>query len=279
MHGRWLTGVAFASLVLLFTGSAAVEADDQAVLSHPPRTDSVFAPPDPQTIPDTEEFDVVRSGYDIVVDTQNHARAYIGSALNCTNCHLDAGRRLGAAPFVGLPALYPEYRARNARMNTLEDRLNECFERSVNGKPLPKGSPEQAALVAYITWLSQGVSKEAAQAWRGFPEITSARRPDPQKGKALFAERCAACHGENGQGTSTVPPLWGPRSYNLAAGMARVGLAASFIKANMPLGQGGTLTDEEAYDVAAYINSQPRPDFAGKAGDWPKGGKPADSPY
>lgn len=279
MRGRRLTGVAFASLVTLLTGFAAVEADDRESAPVPPKAEAVFAPPDLATIPEGEEGEVIHAGYELVSDTQNHARAYIGNGLNCTNCHLDAGRRLGAAPFVGLAALFPEYRARNDRMNRLEDRLNDCFERSMNGRPLPQGSPEQVALVAYITWLSRGVSKEAALAWRGFPKIASTRRPDPQKGKALYAERCAACHAENGQGTATVPPLWGPRSYNLATGMARVSLAASFIKANMPLGQGGTLTDEEAYDLAAFINSQPRPDFAGKANDWPKGGRPADLPY
>jgi len=279
MNGRWLVWVAFVSPVALFTGFAAVEADDRESPSASPKVEAVFAPPDPGAIPDAEENDVIRSGYEMVVDTQNHARSYVGNALNCTHCHLDAGRRLGAAPFVGLATLYPEYRTRNARMNRLEDRLNDCFERSMNGKPLPHGSQEQAALVAYITWLSQGVSKEAAQAWRGFPRIASTRPPDPLKGRALFAERCAACHGENGQGAASVPPLWGPRSYNVATGMARVSLAASFIKANMPLGQGGTLTDDVAYDLAAFINSQPRPDFARKAEDWPKGGRPADSPY
>lgn len=279
MRGRWLTGASLAGLVTLLAGSAAVEAGDRASSSASPTREAVFAPPDPAAMPDTGDYDVIRSGYEMVVDTQNHARSYIGNGLNCTNCHLDAGRRLGAAPFVGLTALFPEYRSRNDRMNRLEDRLNDCFERSMNGRPLPQGSPEQAALVAYITWLSQGVSKEAARAWRGFPKIASTRRPDPRKGQALFAERCAACHAENGQGSSTAPPLWGPRSYNLATGMARVSLAASFIKANMPLGQGGTLTDEEAYDLAAFINGQPRPDFAGKANDWPRGGRPDDLPY
>lgn len=214
-----------------------------------------------------------------MVDTQNLARAFVGNGLNCTDCHLDAGRRLGASPFVGLPTLYPEYRARNARMNTLADRLNDCFERSVNGKPLPSGSHEQAALVAYIEWLSQGVSRDAARVWRGFHRIAPSRRPDPLKGKALFAGHCAGCHGDDGHGTLTGPPVWGARSFNIAAGMARVSLAAAFIKANMPPGQGGTLSDDEAYDLAAFIVSQPRPDFAGKAGDWPKGGRPADSPY
>jgi thiosulfate dehydrogenase len=276
---RWPAWVAIGSMVALLGGCAAVEADDPELSSASPRAEAVFAPPDPDTIPATAVGNVIRSGYQLVIDTQHQARAYVGNALNCTNCHLDAGRRLGAAPFVGLTTLYPEHRARNARMNTLEDRLDDCFERSMNGKPLPQGGKEQQALVAYIAWLSQGVSKEAARTWRGFPRIASTRRPDPLQGKTMFAERCAGCHAEDGQGTSSGPPIWGPGSYNIAAGMARVSLAASFIKANMPPGQGGTLTDDEAYDLAAFINSQPRPDFARKAGDWPQGGKPADAPY
>ena len=91
--------------------------------------------------------------------------------------------------------------------------------------------------------------------------------------------KCGFCHGMDGQGTMAAPPLWGPRSYTIGAGMARVGVAASFIKANMPRGWGWTVTDDEAFDVAAYVNGQPRPDFPGKIHDWPSGGKPADVPY
>ena len=276
---RCLAWVATGSMVAWLGGCATIEADDSELPTASSRTEAVFTPPDPDTIPATATGDVIRSGYRLVIDTQHQARAYVGNALNCTNCHLDAGRRLGAAPFVGLATLFPEYRARNDRMNRLEDRLDDCFQRSMNGRPLPPGSHEQAALVAYINWLSQGVPKDAARTWRGFRRISAARQPDPLKGKALFAGQCAACHGDDGHGTLTGPPVWGARSFNIAAGMARVSLAAAFIKANMPLGQGGTLSDDEAYDLAAYITSQPRPDFAGKAGDWPKGGRPADSPY
>lgn len=239
----------------------------------------VFAPPPLEAIPNDERGAKIRYGHQLVVNTQEHAPGHVGNALNCVSCHLDAGRKLNAAPFLGLASVYPEYRSRNARLNTIEDRLDQCFERSLNGKALPPGSREKEALVAYITWLSEGVSVESAGQWRGFPRIAPSRPPDPVKGRTLFAAKCAACHGADGQGMPAAPPLWGPKSYNIGAGMARVGLAAAFIKANMPLSQGGTLTDDEAYDLAAFINSQPRPDFPGKVNDWPKGGKPTDSPY
>lgn len=238
----------------------------------------VFVPPSLETLPSDERGAKIRYGYQLVANTQEHARGYVGNALNCANCHLDAGRKLHAAPYVGLMSVYPEYRSRNARINTIEDRLDQCFERSLNGRALPPGSREKEAIVAYIAWLSEGVSLESAKQWRGFMRITPTRQPDASKGRALFVAKCTACHGADGQGMAA-PPLWGHRSYNIGAGMARASLAAAFIKANMPLGQGGTLSDDEAYDLATFINSQPRTDFQGKLNDWPKGGKPADALY
>ena len=222
---------------------------------------------------------LIRLGSELVTNTRGLAPAFAKNGLNCTNCHLNAGRTVGAATFAGIWLLYPEYRSRNDRVNTLEDRLDDCFERSMNGKPLPAGSREKEAILAYIAWLSEGMSKDTARTLRGFPHITPSRAADPAKGQVVYEARCTACHGVDGGGTPVAPPLWGPQSYNIGAGMARVGLAAAFIKANMPLGQGGTLTDDEATDVSAYINSRPRPDFPGKARDWPKGDKPADVPY
>src|SRR3990167_2504537 len=178
MNRRW-PAIAFWSVAALLAACAEVEVDETAPSPAPANEGAVFAPPDPDTIPATAEGDLIRFGHRLVTDTRNQARAYVGNELNCANCHLDAGRRLGAAPFVGLTMLYPEYRARNARMNTLEDRLDDCFERSMNGRPLPRGGREQRALVAYITWLSQGVSKEAARSWRGFHRIPLTQRPDP----------------------------------------------------------------------------------------------------
>ena len=245
------------------TGSAAIE----------------FAPPSPETIPGSQLGEQIRLGYQIVVNTQEYARPYVGNRLNCTNCHLDGGLNPNAASFVGLAAVYPEYRARNAKLNTLADRVNECFERSLNGRALPPDSSKLQAIVAYITWLSQGVPQGVTLPWRGLQRIDSRRPLDLAKGKNVFANKCAFCHGSDGLGTMAAPPVWGPQSYNIAAGMARVSVAAAFIKSNMPRTWGWTLSDDDAYDVAAYVNSQTRPDFADKIRDWPKGGKPADAPY
>jgi thiosulfate dehydrogenase len=245
------------------TGSAAIE----------------FAPPSPETIPGSQRGEQIRLGYQIVVNTQKYARPYVGNRLNCTNCHLDGGLNPNAASFVGLAAVYPEYRARNARVNTIADRVNECFERSLNGRALPPDSSKLQAIVAYITWLSQGVPSGATLSWRGLQRIDSRRPLDPGNGKQVFANKCAFCHGSDGLGTMAAPPVWGPQSYNIAADMARVSVAAAFIKSNMPRARGWSLSDVDAYDVAAYVNAQPRPDFPDKANDWPKGGKPADAPY
>lgn len=238
-----------------------------------------FTPPSPETIPGSQLGEQIRLGYQIVVNTQEYARPYVGNRLNCTNCHLDGGLNPNAASFVGLAAVYPEYRARNARVNTLADRVNECMERSLNGRAFPPDSSKLQAIVAYITWLSQGVPSGAPISWRGLQRIQSRRPLDADNGKKVFAGKCAFCHGSDGLGTMAAPPVWGPQSYNIAAGMARVSVAAAFIKANMPRSWGWSLSDDDAYDVAAYINAQPRPDFPGKANDWPKGGKPSDAPY
>jgi thiosulfate dehydrogenase len=249
----------------------------------PSGTDStvnaLFAPPSPETIPGDLRGEQIRLGYKMVVDTQGYGKQYVGNALNCTNCHLDAGLNPNAASFVGISTLYPQYRERAGRRMTLADRINDCFERSMNGKSLPPNSVKLTGIVAYIAWLSQSMPAGSAVTWRGIPHLTPTHQPDPLTGKKVYEKKCAFCHGSDGQGTMTAPPVWGPRSYNLGADMARMSVAASFIKANMPRGWGWTLTDDEAFDVAAYVNTQPRPDFSEKIHDWPKGGKPADAPY
>ncbi len=243
------------------------------------RIDPVFLPPSPDTIPGDQRGDAIRMGYLMVVDTQEYGKRYVGNALNCTNCHLDAGLNPNAASFVGISTLYPQHDLRTDRVMSLEDRINECIERSMNGSAIPTNSTRLSAIVAYIEWLSQNVPPGSGVPWRGIPRVTSTRPPDPDNGKNVFDKKCVLCHGTDGQGSMAAPPVWGPRSYTIGADMARVGVAASFIKANMPRGWGWTVTDNEAFDVAAYINGQPRPDFPGKANDWPKGGKPKDVPY
>lgn len=268
-------------LVICAGCAGSKEIDESAVREPraPAAFDAVFLPPSPDSIPGDLRGEQIRLGYEIVVRTQDYAKAYIGNGLNCTNCHLDAGLNPNAASFVGLSRLFPEYRARADRRMTLADRINECFERSLNGTSLPPDSSKLEAIVSYIEWLSQNVPEGSRVPWRGIPRIASSRQPDVTSGKKVFATKCVFCHGSDGQGTMAAPPLWGPRSYNIAAGMARVSVAASFIKANMPRGWGWSVTDDEAFDVAAYINSHPRPDFPNKVHDWPKGGKPVDTPY
>lgn len=244
-----------------------------------------FSVPADTTIPAGPLGDSVKLGRDVVLNTQVNAKAYVGNGLNCTSCHLNGGTVAGAAPFVGLWGVFPEYRSRTARVNSMQDRINDCFQRSMNGKALPMDSPEMLGVLSYIWWLSQGVPTGMNSSGRGFVNITAPAAPDAKHGKEIYAQKCAACHGADGAGISkpeggyVFPPLWGAASFNIGAGMARLNNAAAFVKHNMPLGQGDTLTDQEAFDVAAYFTTQPRPDFADAAKDWPKGDKPDDARY
>src|SRR5262245_8595981 len=250
----------------------------------PPPAPSLGAP-DEGTIPAGPLGDAIRYGKNVLTQTQVYARAYVGNGLNCSSCHLNGGTKAYSAPWLGLWGVFPEYRARNGQVNALQDRVNDCFERSMNGKPLPFDSDEMRGILAYVWWLSKDVPTGVEVPGRGFARIDTSRTPDADRGKALYAEKCIPCHGVDGQGLAgpngeyLFPALWGPKSFNIGAGMARLNTAAAFTKANMPFGQDNTLTDQEALDVAAYFTRQPRPDFAAKARDWPKGNKPKDAPY
>jgi thiosulfate dehydrogenase len=227
--------------------------------------------------------DAVRYGERIVNDTQAVVAAYAGNGLTCSNCHINGGRVAYAAPFAGLTGDFPEYRARTGRVESLEERINDCFLRSMNGRAVPPASAEMIGLLAYIAWLSQGVPTGAEVKGRGFQSIQSPSPPNASRGAALFGERCAACHGADGQGTHgagrtyVFPPLWGPDSFNSGAGMARLSIAAAFVQAKMPLGAGGTLSDQQAFDLAAFLTAKPRPAFASGMSDWPKGDAPVDA--
>ena len=241
--------------------------------------------PDEKTIPGGPLGAAIRYGKNVLTDTQTYARTYVGNGLNCSSCHLEAGRKAYASPWVGLWGVFPEYRSRNASVNALQDRVNDCFERSMNGKPLPYESDEMRGILAYIWWLSKDVPTGATVRGRGFATVQASRPADPKRGEMVYATRCAVCHGADGHGREgpngeyLFPALWGPRSFNIGAGMARLGNAAGFVKTNMPMGKENTLSHNDALDVAAYFTRQPRPDFAAKAWDWPKGDKPRDAPY
>ena len=248
---------------------------------------AAFAPPAENEIPPGPFGDAIRHGQRLLAQTQVYARQYVGNGLNCTSCHLNGGRTPYASPWVGIWAVFPEYFGRDGRVDTLQERINDCFERSINGKPLPPESGEMTAILSYMWWLSKGVPTGMDVLGRGFVslQLPPSSQIDVANGKARYAEKCAACHGADGQGQTgpggeyLFPALWGPKSFNIGAGMARLGNAAAFTKTNMPLGAGNSLSDKEAIDIAAYFISQPRPDFAAKGRDWPQGGKPAEARY
>ncbi|HEY6809459.1 MAG TPA: c-type cytochrome, partial [Gemmatimonadales bacterium] len=192
-------------------------------------------------------------------------------------CHLDEGRR-PVGSWVGVYGRYPTYRARSATVETIEFRVNDCFRRSMNGSALPVDGPDMRDIVAYLAFLSRGASI-GAPIPAGSPARWDSLPADTAAGRAVFDTTCARCHGADGLGSAAAPPLWGPRSFNIGAGMSRVRTAAAFIAANMPFDRPGTVSDRQALAVAAFIAAHPRPDFAGKEHDWPNGDAPADAAY
>lgn len=238
--------------------------------------------PDESTIPDNEYGESVRRGLEIVNHTYRELPDKVGNQLNCTSCHLGNGSEAYAAPWNGLPGIFPIYRSRDARVNSLQERVNGCFQRSMDGKPLDLGSDEMNAIISYMTWLSQDMPIGVSPEGRGFVKVDNTLEPNPDNGEKLFAEKCTVCHGETGEGqynddgTYLYPAIAGEKSYNDGAGMARTYKAASFIKGKMPFGQGNTLTDQEAIDIASYFTQLPRPVKANKDKDWPNGGAPVD---
>lgn len=225
-----------------------------------------FMPPPAASIPDTPFGAMVRKGRAIFVDTQANAKPYVGNGLNCANCHLDAGRLANSAPLWGAWVRYPAYRRKNHKVNTFADRLQGCFRFSMNGKAPPTDSEIIVALEAYSYWLATGAPTGAMLPGAGYPKLSApAIAPSYARGKVVFDHDCALCHAGDGQGQKDAqgayvfPPLWGTDSFNWGAGMAKVNTAAEFIHANMPFSLGGTLTVQEAWDVAWYMDSHERP--------------------
>lgn len=220
----------------------------------------------------------IRRGHALVAATADSLPRFVGANLNCTSCHLDDGKRGNAAPLTGTFARYPKYIERTGAVVSMEDRVNYCMTRSLAGSRLPNDSREMQDMLAYLAFLSRGVPMGAHLPQEGMP-VMPRDAGDTARGAEVYRASCARCHGADGGGMLKVPALWGPKSYSVGASMARQERAASFVRHNMPFDRPGTLTDREAYDVAAFITSQPRPDMPGKAHDWPFGGAPGDVPY
>lgn len=256
--------------------STSVVGDSTAAAARGP-TALAFRVPADSEIPNDALGASIRRGRALLNATRDSLPQHVGNELRCTSCHLNDGREPDGIPWVGVYARFPQYRSRSDAVLVLAERINDCFARSLNGTPLPADGPEMTDMIAYMAFLSRGYPVGSDVEGQGLPRLTPLVA-DTARGRQLFATTCVACHGTDGEGTPAAPALWGPESYNIGAGMARVRTAAAFIRHNMPYGN-PSLTDQQAFDVAAYVNAQPRPDYPGKERDWPRGDPPADVAY
>jgi len=225
-----------------------------------------FNPPPDAAMPAGEMGQTVRLGEQIFDNTTQYAPGYVGNRLRCSSCHLDAGRKANSAPLWAAYVAYPAYRSKNHHVNTFAERLQGCFVYSMNGKAPPLGDPILVALESYSYWLATGAPIDPNLPGRGYPKPARPHLPaNFKRGQQVFIQHCALCHGADGagqnaeDGSMAFPALWGDGSFNWGAGMAGIGNAAAFIQANMPLSQGGTLNDQQAWDVATYMDSHERP--------------------
>jgi thiosulfate dehydrogenase len=258
------------------------------------KTDSVWIAPDTSSIPHSPEGDLIRYGRLLISNTSdffgpNGKIAHNANGMNCQNCHLDAGTKPWGNNYGGVASTYPKFRDRRGSIENVFQRVDDCFRRSLNGEGLDSNSHEMQAIVAYMKWLGQNVIKGKKPNGSGIQISFLDRAADTTKGKIVYERKCTKCHGINGEGmlkpgalTYLYPPLWGKNSYNTGAGLYRLSRFAGYVKDNMPLGSNyklTQLTDEEAWDVAAYVNAKPRPEKYFKQ-DWPNIAlKPVDHPF
>jgi len=296
-------------IILLLCGSVVVILSNPEIFtaSQNPESLSVLSPsetakenkwtaPAISTLPSGPEGQSIRYGHQLV----SHTAKYLGpkgsvlqitNGMNCQNCHLEAGTKLFGNNYAGVASTYPKFRARSGSIETIEKRVNDCIQRSLNGKPLSSESEELKSFVAYIKWVGSQVPKDSIPKGTGIEIPTLLDRPaNPEHGRVVFQQNCTRCHGNNGEGMRVVgsdewlyPPLYGPDSYNTGAGLYRLSRFAGYVKYNMPNDLASYekpfLTDEQCWDVAAYINSMPRPGFDISA-DWPDiSKKPFDHPF
>jgi len=271
------------------------EAGKQSTEQRLKDTINYWKAPDESTLEGNSKKGSILYGKDLIA----HTSVYFGengkinnstNGMNCQNCHLDAGTKVFGNNYSAVTSTYPKYRARSGAIENIYKRINDCFERSLNGKALDTTSKEMQAIVEYINWLGKNVAKGKKPEGSGFKDLAFLdRAADPEGGKSVYVTKCQSCHQANGEGimnsdktSYTYPPLWGDKSYNDGAGLYRLSNFAKFVKYNMPLGASHDmvqLTDEEAWDVAAFVNSQPRPK-KDVSKDWPNiEEKPFDHPF
>ncbi|MGB4401024.1 MAG: c-type cytochrome [Daejeonella sp.] len=266
-----------------------------APVAEKPISNTLWQAPDESKLPEGSERELILYGKDLIAHTAKYLGprgtvAAISNGMNCQNCHLDAGTKPWGNNYSAVYSTYPKFRARSGTNETVVKRINDCFERSLNGKPLDSTSKEMEAMIAYMKWLGSGVEKGKQPEGVGLKKLAYLDRPaDPKKGAAVYSNKCVTCHGSAGEGISTpdkteylFPPLWGKNSYNDGAGLYRISNFASYVRNNMPLGanhENPQLSEEESWDVAAYVNSQSRP-HKDQSRDWKDySKKPIDFPF
>ncbi len=290
-----LGGAIFCYLAVKSTGEQAVS-EKRARLNPVFEKDKLWGAPDPYLAETDHDAELIRYGRDLIANTQDYfgenglVRAGSINGMNCQNCHLDAGTKPFGNNYFAVQSTYPQLRARSGSLETIPKRVNDCFMRSLNGQPIDTTGREMKAIMAYMRWLGSGVPKGEKPKGQGLVEVPYLdRAAHPVEGSKVYAAKCASCHGNQGQGLPmpesprSYPPLWGEKSYNEAAGLFRLSRFAGYVKANMPFGasfQNPQLSDAEAWDVAAFVNSQPRPKHPFLDTDWPNiAKKPFDHPF
>jgi thiosulfate dehydrogenase len=251
---------------------------------------------DSQNIPGHKERTMIVYGKDLIANTSKYfgplgSVKAVSNGMNCQNCHLDAGTRPWGNNYSAVASTYPKFRERSGAIESIPKRVNDCFERSLNGKAIDTAGYEMKSIVAYFQWLGQHVKKGEKPKGSGIADLKYLdRAADPANGKIVYTQKCQSCHGADGAGFKNIkdssysfPPLWGEHSYNTGAGLFRLSRFAGYVKDNMPFKlakhETPVLSDEEAWDVAAFVNSQPRPKGNIKK-DWPNiSAKPIDHPF
>ncbi len=281
--------------IILSPTSSNKERKKASVINSPDTSSIVWNVPDITKIPSTPEGELIRYGRELII----HTGIYFGpkgkistkaNGMNCQNCHLYAGTKLFGNNFSLVSSTYPKFRARMGNVETIAERINECMERSLNGCSIDTTSREIKAIISYLDWVSKDLPKMKKIIGSGIDKLPYLNRAaDYLIGELVYRTKCARCHGNNGQGTlkddSTeyfFPPLWGSKSYSIGAGIYRISIFAGFVKNNMPFGAThnfAVLSNEEAWDVAAFVNSKPHP-YIDCSPDWPKlASKPVDYPF
>jgi thiosulfate dehydrogenase len=257
--------------------------------------DSLWIAPDTLLIPKKKQGELIRYGRDLIAHTAKYlgpkgSVKQISNGMNCQNCHLNAGTKPFGNNYGSVAATYPKFRARSGSIESIEKRVNDCIERSLNGIAIDSLSREMRAMVAYISWLGKDMVKGNKAKGSGLIDLTFLdRAADPTKGQVLYEQKCLTCHGKKGEGLKRMdgieylyPPLWGEHSFNVGAGLYRISNLAKYMYANMPLGATfyePLLTNEEAWDIAGYVVSLERPKKTFPH-DWPKiESKPIDHPF